>query len=163
MTASEPGRRDPASTRPQDWPTGRLLSAAARQIERAWDAHLAHWNLSHASVPILVHLLGGDRSQREIAARMGVTEQSIGRMLKSLQSHGYITREQHRTDRRRRVVTITSAGREALAGLDSGKAVESLMGDALDPEGVAQLRSLLIRLLDPAPERGRDSDAGERR
>src|SRR5690625_2311111 len=52
---------------PESWPTGRLLSAAARRVERAWDAYLEQWNLTHASVPVLVVLTRGPLSQREIA------------------------------------------------------------------------------------------------
>ena len=42
-----------------EWPTGRMLSAVARRIEREWNAHLAHWDLNHASLPVLAFLSRG--------------------------------------------------------------------------------------------------------
>jgi len=135
----------------EDWPTGRLLSAAARRVERAWDAYLEQWSLSHASVPVLVVLTRGPLSQREIAAQMHVTEQSIGRVLRGLQEQGYITREPHEQDRRRRLVTITSRGHEALVALDQAQAVEALIGDSLSAAETRQLRELLIRMVADLP------------
>lgn len=140
---------------PQSWPTGRLLSAAARRVERAWDNYLEQWDLSHASVPVLVVLARGPMSQREIAGQMHVTEQTLGRVLRGLEEHGYVTREPHAEDRRRRLVTVTDRGREALAELDQAREVEALIGDELSREETAQLRRLLIRMLGglPLPER----------
>ena len=43
---------------PARWPVGRLLSSAARRVERDWNAHLATWDLNHASHAVLAHLLG---------------------------------------------------------------------------------------------------------
>ncbi len=136
---------------PETWPTGRLLSAAARRVERAWDTYLQQWNLSHASVPVLVVLARGPLSQREIAAKMHVTEQSIGRVLRGLQASGYITRERHPGDRRRHIVTVTPAGLEALHALDHAQSVEALIGTSLSPEETAELRMLLIRMLADLP------------
>ncbi len=136
---------------PETWPTGRLLSAAARRVERAWDNYLQRWNLSHASVPVLVVLAGGPLSQREIATQMHVTEQTIGRVLRGLQRSGYLTRERHPDDRRRHVVTLTPAGLEALHALDQTQTVESLIGSSLNAEETARLRELLIQLLAELP------------
>ena len=136
---------------PETWPTGRLLSAAARRVERAWDAYLQRWNLSHASVPVLVVLARGSLSQREIAAKMHVTEQSIGRVLRGLQASGYITRTRHPEDRRRHVVAVTSEGLAALHALDDAQSVESLIGTSLSPQDTAELRKLLIRMLADLP------------
>lgn len=137
------------------WPTGRLLSAAARRVERAWDLYLEQWHLSHASVPVLVVLTRGPLSQREIAGQMHVTEQTLGRVLRGLEEHGYITREPHASDRRRRLVTLTEHGREALVELDHAREVQALIGNELTDDETAQLRRLLIQMLGglPLPER----------
>lgn len=162
MTEQEPLRPDRrpdgsfadgvAYPKPETWPTGRLLSAAARRIERAWDAYLESWRLTHASVPVLVVLMPGPLSQREIAAKMHVTEQTIGRILRGLQEQGYITREPHADDRRRRVVTVTPSGRQALAELDHAQTVESLIGTSLPPGELTVLRELLIELVTALPQ-----------
>ncbi|WP_251839569.1 MarR family winged helix-turn-helix transcriptional regulator [Oceanitalea stevensii] len=136
---------------PETWPTGRLLSAAARRVERAWDTYLAQWGLTHASVPVLVVLARGSLSQREIAAQMHVTEQTIGRVLRGLQASGHITRTPHAEDRRRHVVSLTEDGRDALAALDRAQSVEALIGSSLSPSETAQLRALLIRMLADLP------------
>lgn len=136
---------------PDSWPTGRLLSAAARRVERRWDEYLAHWHLTHASVPVLAVLVRGALSQREIAAQMHVTEQTLGRVLPGLERHGYLTREPHRMDRRRRLVTLTQKGREALVALQDTQAVESLIGESLDSAEIAQLRELLMKMLTDLP------------
>lgn len=150
---TSPGHGDGvAFPAPEAWPTGRLLSAAARRVERAWDGYLEEWGLTHASVPVLVVLTPGPLSQREIAARMHVTEQSIGRVLRGLEDNGHITRQRHQADRRRRVVALTDVGRRALVRLDHAQNVESLIGDSLTSEEVAQLRALLVRMVTALPQ-----------
>lgn len=132
---------------PDGWPTGRLLSAAARRVERAWDDYLSRWSLSHASVPVLAVLVGGERSQRAIAAHLDVTEQAISRMVASLERLGYVVRSRHPQDRRRHTVQITPAGQHALAELNVRDAIDSLVGHDLSDTELADLRRLLIRFL----------------
>lgn len=132
---------------PSQWPTGRLLSAAARRMERAWDGYLSHWSLSHASLPVLAVLAGGDHSQREIAAHLGVTEQSTSRVVAGLERLDYVTRTRHPGDRRRHTVQITASGRAALHELDVRDAIDSLISHDLGENELADLRRLLIRLL----------------
>jgi MarR family transcriptional regulator, organic hydroperoxide resistance regulator len=145
-----------AST-PEQWPTGRLLSAAARRVERAWDAYLEQWSLTHASLPVLAILAGGPRSQREIADHLGVTEQTTSRMLTGLERSGYVARRRHDSDRRRQVVAVTQSGLSALAALDDPATVERLIGDALSPAQLATLRHLLVRLVEHGrPDGGAD-------
>ena len=132
---------------PAVWPTGRLLSAAARRVERAWDAYLARWSLSHASLPVLAVLVGGDLSQREIAAHLGVTEQSMSRMVAGLERSGYVQRSRDPADRRRRTVHITAVGRQALRELNLRDAIDSLVGHDLSETELADLRRLLLRFL----------------
>ncbi|MHB1063657.1 MAG: MarR family winged helix-turn-helix transcriptional regulator [Georgenia sp.] len=139
---------------PEEWPTGRLLSAAARRVERAWDAHLGRWSLTHASMPVLAVLAGGARSQREIARVLGVTEQTTSRMLTGLERTGYVRRERHTADRRRHVVALTAAGRTALGELDDPTAAERVIAAALTTDEAAQLHTLLVRLVREVDARG---------
>lgn len=132
---------------PAQWPTGRLLSAAARRTERAWDAYLARWSLTHASLPVLAVLVGADLSQREIAAHLGVTEQTISRMVAGLERSGYVQRSRHPDDRRRQVVQITADGRRSLGELNVRDAIDSLVGHDLSDAELADLRRLLVRFL----------------
>ncbi|MPV37653.1 MarR family winged helix-turn-helix transcriptional regulator [Georgenia subflava] len=155
---SGPGVSDP----PAQWPTGRLLSAAARRAERAWDAYLERWSLTHASLPLLAVLAGGPRSQREVAESLGVTEQTVSRMLAGLERSGYVARRRHATDRRRQAVSITETGSAALAALDDTAAVEALVAGPLTPDQVTILRELLVLLVEQGPTRRPGGAAAER-
>lgn len=146
------------ATPPSAWPTGRLLSAAARRVERSWDDYLQRWSLTHASLPLLAVLAGGPRSQREIADSLGVSEQAVSRMAVGLERAGYLQRRRHGGDRRRQVVAITDHGRETLTTLDDPGAVEAIATAALSPAEVAELRRLLVLVLDPSAARDRPGD-----
>lgn len=140
-------RRKPLDDDPRRWPTGRLLSAAARKVERRWDAYLERWSLTHASLPVLAILARGDLSQRELATALGVTEQTVSRMLVRLEETGYLRRGQHPEDRRRHVVALTDAGRAVLDELTSPEVVEHLATEGLSTTEVTTLRAGLLAVL----------------
>lgn len=137
------------------WPTGRLISAVARRIEREWNAHLDTWGLNHASLPVLFLLAGGPLSQRELARASGVTEQTMSRIIARLERSGYVERHPHAADRRRHAVAVTQAGRTALAEAGDPEVAEEMSARGLGPSQVAQLRELLARML---AQRGRETD-----
>lgn len=145
---------DPTSTDPTQWPVGRLLSAAARRVERDWDAHLAGWDLSHASQPALVHLARTPLSQRELASRCGVTEQTMSKVVVRLERTGYVTRAPHTDDRRRHVISITDDGRRALAAASDRALADALVTRGLTPDQAEQLRTLLAVVARPDPAAG---------
>ncbi|HEX4444359.1 MAG TPA: MarR family transcriptional regulator [Galbitalea sp.] len=94
-----------------EWPTGRLLSTAARLVENAWHAALEDQGLTHAGL-IVLHLLDSrDLSQSELAARARVQAQTMSRTIDRLERAGFVVRESDAADGRRRVVTRTDAGR----------------------------------------------------
>ena len=157
----EKGRTlDPASPDPSQWPVGRLLSSAARRVERDWNAHLAAWDLNHASQAVLAHLLGAPMSQRELAGASGVTEQTMSRVLARMERSGYVTRTPHDDDRRRHVITITDAGRSAFAVASDRELAESLVTRGLSASDAEELRRLLAVV---AGEPGPVSDEATRR
>lgn len=129
------------------WPTGRLISAVARRIEREWNAHLDAWDLNHASLPVLYLLAAGARSQRDLARACAVTEQTMSRILARLERSGYVTRRTHEQDRRRHAVEITPSGRRALVEASDRDAAERMSVRGLQPEQVAHLRGLLREML----------------
>lgn len=131
----------------EQWPTGRMLSAVARGIEHEWNAHLARWGLNHASIPVLYHLLGGPRSQRDLARASGVTEQTMSRVVARLERSGYVERHPHPDDARRHDVVMTEAGRTVLAEAGDPRVAEEMSIRGLDAEQVAQLRALLTVML----------------
>lgn len=124
-----------------------MLSAVARRIERDWDAHLARWDLNHASLPVLAMLAGGPRSQRELAAGMDVTEQTMSRVVARLERTGYVVRRPSLQDRRRHEVALTATGRAVLGEAGDPDVAEELGVRGLPPQDVAELRRILGRML----------------
>lgn len=150
-TADEPRSwSEMTSDDPADWPLGRLLSAAARRVEREWNGHLGAWELNHASFPVLMMLLGGPHTQAELATACEVTEQTMSRILSRLERTGHIRRTPHRLDRRKHQVEITDDGRRAAALAADQHAADRIAARGLTPEQVAQLRALLAAVAHPA-------------
>lgn len=95
----------------EEWPTGRLLSTAARLVEHAWIEALEKLELTHAGLIVLHLLEAGPLSQTELATRARVEVQTMSRTLERLEREGYVARAKHPADGRRHVVTRTSEGR----------------------------------------------------
>jgi DNA-binding MarR family transcriptional regulator len=96
-----------------DWPTGRLLSTAARLVEHAWIEALDRLGLTHAGL-VALHLLdAGPLSQTDLARRARVETQTMSRTIERLEREGFIARQADAADRRRQVVTRTDAGHVA--------------------------------------------------
>ncbi|OEI68862.1 MarR family winged helix-turn-helix transcriptional regulator [Curtobacterium sp. ER1/6] len=101
---------DPAA----QWPLGRLLSAAARAVEREWDERLRAVGLSHAAlVAIDILLRTGPTGADTIARTARVQPQTMSRTLERAERDGLVARTAHPEDRRRRVVSVTADGRRA--------------------------------------------------
>jgi len=132
-----------------DWPTARLLSTAARLVEHAWDDVLAGYGLTHSRLVILHLLDAGPATQRELARRSGMEEQTMGRMLRGMEENGHVGRERDPADRRRSVVTLTPDGRRALAAVVGSTSAEDLLADVLAGSGHdgEQLRATLLHLV----------------
>ena len=95
------------------WPTGRLLSTAARAVEHAWAEALATLGVTHAGL-IALHLLrDGPLSQIQLARSAHVETQTMSRTLERLEREGLVSRAPDPDDRRRHVVARTDAGAEA--------------------------------------------------
>jgi MarR family transcriptional regulator, organic hydroperoxide resistance regulator len=144
---------------PSTWPTGRLLSSAARRIEREFNAHLDAWGLNHASMPVLVYLTAQDHSQRELAAATGVTEQTMSRILARMERLGYVSRKSHPDDRRRHVISLTDSGAAVLTEAADRERSEALVVRGLQPAQVQQLREILAAVIAAHPEPADDGGA----
>src|SRR5512141_3207909 len=116
MTTPDPVPVRPASGDTDamaDWPTGRLLSTAARLVEHAWIKALERLGLTHAGL-IVLHLLGaGPQSQTELAHAARVQAQTMSRTLERLEREGLVVRARDESDARRHVVSRTDAGTDA--------------------------------------------------
>lgn len=146
-TAPPAAAGGPTEDDPSRWPTGRLLSTAARLVEHAWDAHLATWDLNHASFAVLWVLHPGPASQRELAHRTQVQDQTMSRTLDRLVRSGYVTRERSGADRRRSVVALTPAGRRAAVEAGGTAPAESLLAEAVPGGDLEELRGPLLAVV----------------
>lgn len=108
--SERPGRPD--QERMATWPTGRLLSTAARLVEHAWADALDREGITHAGL-IVLHLLdAGPLSQTELATRARVETQTMSRTVDRLERDAFVRRERDTNDRRRFAVTLTPSGRQ---------------------------------------------------
>ncbi len=92
-------------------------------IARVATAHETHYNKQHhkykmtlASTSILFALLekGGRMTQKQITNRLPVTKQAITAALNVLEKRGFVAREVHPNDRRKRWVILTQVGTDFL-------------------------------------------------
>jgi DNA-binding MarR family transcriptional regulator len=132
------------------WPTGRLLSTAARLVEHAWNEKLGDIGLTHAGVIALdVLAANGPMAQSSLAQIVRVQAQTIGKTLMRLEAHGYVYRQRSQSDRRSQVVSITNAGttaREEARDLEhSVLAAAAVDTDSLRAELQAIVRGLAAR------------------
>jgi len=122
-----------------DWPTGRLLSTAARLVEHAWIDALERLGLSHAGLIVLHLLEQGPLSQAELARAARVQTQTMSRTLERLEREGFVARVRDDRDQRRLSVTRTDAGTSAW---QSARTLEADVFPALN-DGSALREALL--------------------
>jgi len=125
-----------------EWPTGRLLSTAARLVEHAWNERLSEHGLTHAGVIALSVLDSGALPQSEIAARCRVEAQTMSGVLERLERQGHVTRLRDSADRRRLLVSRTATG---AAVVDEAKRLERTLLPELGD--VEQFREQLLALV----------------
>jgi DNA-binding MarR family transcriptional regulator len=139
--------REAAAGGMEAWPTGRLLSTAARLVEHAWAQALDERGLTHAGI-IALHLLdAGPLSQTELARRARVENQTMSRTVERLEREGLVERQPDSADRRRQVVTRTAAGLEEWTATRS---LEAEVFPELDDPG--WLRAALLEIIRSSSE-----------
>lgn len=92
----------------------RLITMAARLVQRRQDDALAHLGLTRAAVIALEGLAAGPLNQERLAEAVRVQSQTLGRVLTRLEAAGHITRRRQPTDRRQFKVELTDVGKAAL-------------------------------------------------
>ncbi|MCY1674418.1 MarR family transcriptional regulator [Pseudarthrobacter sp. SL88] len=129
------------------WPTGRLLSTAARLVEHSWNEKLGAIGLTHAGV-IAIEVLAaqGPMTQAQLAQYVRVQAQTMGKTLSRLETHGHIARVRSTSDRRSHVVSLTERGKEAVAeAVEMERSV--LASSSIDPELLRQELKSVVREL----------------
>ncbi|MBY8878794.1 MarR family winged helix-turn-helix transcriptional regulator [Actinacidiphila acidipaludis] len=125
-----------------------LLSRTGKAARGALAARLAEQGLRLWHMAVLAALADfGPHAQRELAVRLSIDPSDVVKVVDELAGPGYVERARDPGDRRRVVVTLTPAGRTALAGLsDQAAAVRDAVLAPLDPAERATLHALLSRV-----------------
>ncbi|HRY08947.1 MAG: MarR family transcriptional regulator [Actinobacteria bacterium] len=129
----------------QTWTLSRLLITASRLVEHHIAEQLRPYHLTHASFGVLALVSRGPISQRELAHATRVEEQTISQSVDRLERLGMVTREKDPTDRRRFLVTMTDAGREAFRQATRHDHAEQALAGLPEAD---QLRSALSTLIE---------------
>lgn len=132
----------------------RLITLAARMVQRRQDDALAPLGLTRAAVIALEGLSQGPLNQERLADAIRVQSQTLGRVLTRLEGDGFITRTRQTADRRQLKVELTPEGEAAL------EAARQAEIDAYpdDPDiGWGILREELAKFVKAAPA-GRKPD-----
>jgi DNA-binding MarR family transcriptional regulator len=120
------------------------------------DAHSRHDELAEA----LGFRLGGGRGKilfqlqdrpmtlSELAATNNLDAPYVTLIVDKLEGHGLVERRPHPDDRRRKLVTLTATGRNAVATAESILLRPPPAMSTLPAEGLRQLTELLMRIVD---------------
>jgi len=85
----------------------------------------------------------------ELAERLGVTKQAVGQLVEDLERFGVVERAPDPADGRAKLVRFTKRGRSGLLrGLGILGELEVELAGAIGKRSMAQLHSILLRLLD---------------
>lgn len=84
----------------------------------------------------------------DLARGANMTPQAMGELVDELEELGYVERRPDPTDRRAKLIVLTSLGHECIAaGIATIQGIEDRIDQILGPRGHAQLRRFLITLL----------------
>jgi DNA-binding MarR family transcriptional regulator len=97
---------------------------------------------------ILFPLRHGAMTLSELAEANAMDAPYVTLIVDKLESHGLVERRPHPDDRRRKLVTLTAAGRDAIATADTILLRPPLAMGALGSEDLRQLIELVDRLID---------------
>ncbi len=133
---------------PRQQPIGVAVTRAARTLSRSFDAALAERGGSLATWLVLLSLTGTEhRSQRSIAAEVGIEGPTLTHHLNRMEADGLVTRTRDPRNRRAHLVALTDEGHSAFQTLLTTVVEfdERLRAGFSDAE-LATLRNLLSRL-----------------
>jgi len=139
------------------------LNRSAGPAEQAWsliqqfvDSHNRHGDLAQAlgfrlgagRGKILFQLRHGPMTLSELAEANGVDAPYATLIVDKLEAHGLVERQPHPDDRRRKLVTLTTAGRDAIATADTILLRPPQAIGTLRAEELRQLIHLFKRLIE---------------
>lgn len=135
--------------------TGHLIRRAQQVHQAVWarDVSADVSSVQYAALAVLERRPGA--SQAELGAELSLDRSTIADLVSRMIRRGLLTREQDPADRRRKVLTLTDAGREAYAALvPRVDAIEPIVTGGLSAAERSELRRLLRTVLAAADEEG---------
>jgi DNA-binding MarR family transcriptional regulator len=141
-------RPAPATVAEDVW---RTIAELVRAQDRK-DEACAAVGISFFRLRALRRLVDRPMTLRELAVACGVDPPYATVMVDDLQAKGYVTREPHPTDRRARMVTVSTAGRRAARKADAILLTPPPALAALPAAELATLQRILARVTGGEPE-----------
>jgi DNA-binding MarR family transcriptional regulator len=99
---------------------------------------------------VLFQLRHGPMTLRQLADIIGADAPYTTLIVDKLEAHGLVERRPHPEDRRRKLVTLTAAGHEAIATADAILLRPPPALGSLPAQDLRQITQILTRLLDAA-------------
>jgi len=128
-------------------PLAEKLSRVSRLWKTVVDCELSSLNLTHSRWTALwkLQLLGDNVSQKELACALQIELPSLMRTLNQLETHSLITRHVNEQDKRSRIVSLTSKGRQLITQIEERimRVRRDLLADISNQE-----MDMLLRLLE---------------
>jgi DNA-binding MarR family transcriptional regulator len=122
----------------------RALARMARQLERSsGDLNLAHYR-------VLTAVADGDERASRVADRLALGKPTVSAAVESLTKRGLLSREDAADDGRATKLTLTPAGKAALAEVEEGmlERLDDLCARTADPSAVLDALARLGEALD---------------
>jgi MarR family transcriptional regulator, transcriptional regulator for hemolysin len=134
---------------PDGEPIGLVLTRTARTVSRAFDEVLTEVGGSLPRWLVLASLVGEPhRTQRSIAATVGVEGPTLTHHLNKMEAAGLVTRERDPENRRAHQVALTEGGWDEFRSLlDTVHGFDQTLRSGLSEAELATLRTLLRRLV----------------
>ncbi|HEY7105246.1 MAG TPA: MarR family transcriptional regulator [Acidimicrobiia bacterium] len=129
------------------------LFGVSRRVRWHVNERMRAAGLSLARLRVLDALRAGPRRMRDLSQALDVAPRTITGLVDALEDDGLVARGPHATDRRVTVLTITDAGRDALAiaGRERADAADEVFG-ALAEDDCVELDRILGALGGAVPE-----------
>lgn len=124
------------------------VTTLARRFRTLLDQELAPEDLTYARARILFHLKNGrSANQRGLSAALGLEPPSVVRLVDDLERLSLITRQEDPTDRRAKLLVLTTVGEASAQRADLiARRLSTRLLDALSTGEVELVSSLLSRL-----------------
>ncbi len=95
-----------------------------------------------------INVFGDSLNQTELAERIGVEQQTLGRVLRDLQAEGLIERVNSQRDQRAKVIRLTPAARPVMQQIAKiQEAVRARLLDGIDPKDLSACMSVFASIL----------------